>query len=68
MPIVTSKKMFADAYAGGYAIGAYNMHNVETTEALVWAAEQAEARDATAARPERRKAARPETAPERKDR
>ena len=32
-----------DARSGGYAIGAFNMHNVETTEALVRAAEQAEA-------------------------
>lgn len=29
------------AQAGGYAVGAFNMHNEETTEALVWAAEQA---------------------------
>ncbi len=31
------------ARAGGYAVGAFNMHNVETAEALVWAAERAKA-------------------------
>ena len=29
------------AQRGGYAVGAFNMHNDETTEALVWAAERA---------------------------
>lgn len=31
------------ARKGGYAIGAFNMHNEETTEALLWAAEEANA-------------------------
>ncbi len=31
------------ARIGGYAVGAYNMHNDETAEALVWAAERANA-------------------------
>lgn len=31
------------ARQGGYAVGAYNMHNDETAEALVWAAERANA-------------------------
>jgi ketose-bisphosphate aldolase len=43
MPWTNPRKLIDGARAGGYAIGAYNMHNVETTEALVWAAEQAEA-------------------------
>jgi len=43
MPWIDPRKLIADARAGGYAIGAFNMHNVETTEALVWAAEQAQA-------------------------
>jgi ketose-bisphosphate aldolase len=43
MPWTDPRKLIEDARAGGYAIGAFNMHNVETTEALVWAAEQAEA-------------------------
>lgn len=43
MPWTNPKKLIEDAKKGGYAVGAFNMHNVETTEALVWAAEQAEA-------------------------
>jgi ketose-bisphosphate aldolase len=43
MPWTNPRKLIERARAGGYAIGAFNMHNVETTEALVWAAEQAEA-------------------------
>ena len=43
MPWTDPRKLIEDARAGGYAIGAFNMHNVETTEALVWAAEQAQA-------------------------
>ncbi|WP_152047407.1 class II fructose-bisphosphate aldolase [Aureimonas psammosilenae] len=31
------------ARQGGYAVGAFNMHNDETAEALVWAAERADA-------------------------
>jgi fructose-bisphosphate aldolase, class II len=43
MPWINHRKIMEDARAGGYAIGAFNMHNVETTEAMVWAAEQAKA-------------------------
>ena len=43
MPWTNPRKLIEDARTGGYAIGAFNMHNVETTEALVWAAEQAQA-------------------------
>jgi ketose-bisphosphate aldolase len=43
MPWTNPKRLIEGARAGGYAIGAFNMHSVETTEALVWAAEQAEA-------------------------
>lgn len=43
MPWTDPRKLIEDARAGGYAIGAFNMHNVETTEALVWAAAQANA-------------------------
>jgi fructose-bisphosphate aldolase class II len=35
------RAMIEDARRAGYAVGAYNMHNDETTEALVWAAERA---------------------------
>lgn len=38
MPIVTSKKMFADAYAGGYAIGAFNVNNMEIIQGITEAA------------------------------
>lgn len=34
--------LIENARRGGYAVGAYNMHNEETTEALVWAAERAD--------------------------
>lgn len=37
------RRMVEEAAAGGYAVGAFNMHNEETTEALVRAAEQASA-------------------------
>ena len=43
MPWTDPRKLIEDARAGDYAIGAFNMHNVETTEALVWAAAQANA-------------------------
>ena len=41
MPLADPRQLIKTAQAGGYAVGAFNMHNVETTEALVWAAEQA---------------------------
>jgi ketose-bisphosphate aldolase len=41
MPWANPHQLIEDARSGGYAIGAFNMHNVETTEALVRAAEQA---------------------------
>ena len=40
MPIVTSKKMFADAYAGGYAIGAFNVNNMEIIQGITEAAKE----------------------------
>lgn len=43
MAQVDPRQLIEDAAAGGYAIGAFNMHNTETTEALVAAAEQADA-------------------------
>lgn len=43
MPWVNHRQLMSEARAGGYAIGAFNMHNDETTEALVLAAEQANA-------------------------
>lgn len=37
------RTIIENARSGGYAIGAFNMHNEETTEALVWAAEKTKA-------------------------
>ena len=41
MKLVDPLKIVQNALKGGYAVGAYNMHNEETTEALLWAAEKA---------------------------
>ncbi len=38
MPLVTTKKMFEDAYKGGYAIGAFNVNNMEIIQGIVSAA------------------------------
>ena len=43
MAQVDPRQLIHDAVDGGYAVGAFNMHNTETTEALVSAAEQAAA-------------------------
>ena len=32
MPLVTSKEMFEKAYNGGYAIGAFNVNNMEIVQ------------------------------------
>ena len=34
MPLVTSKEMFAKAYNGGYAIGAFNVNNMEIVQGI----------------------------------
>ena len=38
MPLVTSKEMFKKAYAGHYAIGAFNVNNMEIIQGIVEAA------------------------------
>ena len=38
MPLVTSKEMFAKAYNGGYAIGAFNVNNMEIVQGITEAA------------------------------
>ena len=43
MKLVDPRTVIENARSGGYAVGAFNMHNEETCEALVWAAEQAKA-------------------------
>lgn len=40
MPYVTSEKMLKDAQAGGYAIGAFNVENMEMVKAVIAAAEE----------------------------
>jgi fructose-bisphosphate aldolase class II len=37
MPLVTTKKMFAMAYKNGYAIGAFNVNNMEITQGIIQA-------------------------------
>ena len=34
MPLVTSKEMFKKAYDGGYAIGAFNVNNMEIVQGI----------------------------------
>lgn len=43
MSAVTPRDIVLAAQAGGYAVGAFNMHNPETTQALIQAAQRAEA-------------------------
>jgi fructose-bisphosphate aldolase class II len=43
MPLVTTTKMFKDAYAGGYAIGAFNVNNMEIVQGITEAAAQTRA-------------------------
>ena len=38
MALVTSKEMFEKAYAGGYAIGAFNVNNMEIVQGITEAA------------------------------
>lgn len=41
MPLVTTDRMFRNAYAGGYAIGAFNFNNMHTLQAIVEACREA---------------------------
>ena len=43
MPLVTTKEMFRKAYEGGYAIGAFNVNNMETIQAISTAAKEVNA-------------------------
>ena len=38
MPLVTTKEMFEKAYSGGYAIGAFNVNNMEIVQGITEAA------------------------------
>lgn len=40
MPLVTTTEMFQKAYKGGYAIGAFNVNNMEMIQAIVEAANE----------------------------
>ena len=40
MPLVTTKEMFAKAYKGGYAVGAFNVNDMEMVQAIVEAANE----------------------------
>lgn len=40
MPLVTTKQLLLDAQKGGYAIGAFNVENMEMVQAVVAAAEE----------------------------
>ena len=43
MPLVTSKEMFAKAYNGGYAIGAFNVNNMEIVQGITEACREEKA-------------------------
>jgi len=43
MPLVNTTEMFKKAYAGGYAIGAFNVNNMETIQGIVDAAKDTNA-------------------------
>ena len=40
MPLVTSTEMFKKAYAGGYAVGAFNVNDMEMVQAIVEVADE----------------------------
>ena len=40
MPLVTSTEMFKKAYKGGYAVGAFNVNNMETIQGIVEAGQE----------------------------
>jgi fructose-1,6-bisphosphate aldolase, class II, various bacterial and amitochondriate protist len=43
MPLVTTRDMFAKAYKGGYAIGAFNVNNMEIVQGITEAARELQA-------------------------
>ncbi|WP_297197906.1 class II fructose-1,6-bisphosphate aldolase [uncultured Flavonifractor sp.] len=43
MPLVTTKEMFQKAYNGGYAIGAFNVNNMEIVQGITEAAKEVNA-------------------------
>ena len=47
MALITSKKMFEKAYKGGYAIGAFNVNNMEIIQGITEAAMEVQAPDSS---------------------
>ena len=43
MPLVTSEEMLSKAQKGGYAVGAFNVENMEMVKAVIAAAEELKA-------------------------
>ncbi|MEG1525879.1 MAG: class II fructose-bisphosphate aldolase, partial [Clostridia bacterium] len=43
MPLVTTTEMFKKAYEGGYAIGAFNVNNMEIIQGITEAAQEVQA-------------------------
>ena len=43
MPLVTSTEMFKKAYDGGYAIGAFNVNNMEIVQGITEACQEQKA-------------------------
>ena len=43
MALVSSKEMFEKAYKGGYAIGAFNVNNMEIVQGITEAAKEVDA-------------------------
>ena len=43
MPLVTTTEMFKKAYSGGYAIGAFNVNNMEIVQGITEAAAEVRA-------------------------
>ena len=44
MPLVTSTEMFKKAYNGGYAVGAFNVNNMEIVQGITEACREEKAR------------------------
>lgn len=40
MPLVTTKEMLQKAYEGGYAVGAFNVNNMEIVQGITEAAKE----------------------------
>ncbi len=43
MPLVNTTKMFEEAMKGGFAIGAFNVNNMELLQGIMWAAQDRKA-------------------------